>query len=51
MRRRGRRGGRRADEQVVIGHAVRVDAYVEEPLAAQGDQGSGSSLQREQLVA
>ena len=38
---------RGADEQV----AVRVDAHVEEPLAAQGDQGSGSPLQREQLAA
>ena len=41
---------RGADEQVAVRHAVRVAAYVEESLAAQGDQGSGSSLQREQLV-
>ena len=39
---------RGADEAVAVGHAVRVAAYVEESLAAQG---SGSSLQREQLVA
>jgi hypothetical protein len=42
---------RGSDEQVAVGHAVRVDAHVEEPLAAQGDQGSGSPLQREQLAA
>jgi len=42
---------RGADEEVAVRHAVRVAAYVEESLAAQGDQGSGSSLQREQLVA
>lgn len=44
-------GAHGADEEVAVGHAVRVAAHVEESLAAQGDQGSGSSLQREQLVA
>eukprot|EP00964_Phaeocystis_antarctica_P095917 scaffold62305_cov59-Phaeocystis_antarctica.AAC.1 len=42
-------GAHGADEEAAVGHAVRVAAHVEESLAAQGDQRSGSSLQREQL--
>jgi len=36
-------GAHGAGEEVAVGHAVRVATYVEESLAAQGDQGSGGS--------